>query len=168
MFQSKSKQPKRGSYWLKKLVHLFSLTDSGLSRLRSLARHSRARERNLISRSRDHKSARPLIRSSVRPHHRETNSRSNVTFFIASLGACNHVVADWQLSKQGIRWSVSHHHILRSSVDSLRLRFLKFSADKLLDLNSLLQAQLQVDFFTMVSSLLFKVNYINLLTQASS
>ena len=42
-----------------------------------------------------------------------------------------------------------------------------FSADKLLDLNSLLQGQLQVDFFTMVTSLLFKVNYINLLTQAS-
>ena len=31
----------------------------------------------------------------------------------------------------------------------------------------LLQAQLQVDFFTMVTSLLFEVNYINLLTQAS-
>ena len=143
------------------------LTDSGLSRLRSIARHSRARERNLISRSRDHKSARPLIRSSV-PHHRETNSRSNVTFLIASLGACNHVVANWQMSKQGIRWSVSHDHILSSSVNSLRLRLLKFSADKLLDLNSLLQAQLQVDFFAMVTSLLFKVNYINLLTQASS
>ena len=144
------------------------MTDSGLSRLRSIARHSRARERNLISRSRDHKSARPLIRSSVRPHHRETNSRSNVTFLIASLGACNHVVANWQMSKQRIRWSVSHDHILRSSVNSLRLRLLKFSADKLLDLNSLLQAQVQVDFFAMVTSLLFKVNYINLLTQASS
>ena len=72
------------------------------------------------------------------------------------------------MSKQRIRWSVSHDHILRSSVNSLRLRLLKFSADKLLDLNSLLQAQVQVDFFAMVTSLLFKVNYINLLTQASS
>ena len=77
----------------------------------------------------------------------------------------------WQIDNCQNRVSADQYHItisiLSSSVDSLRLRFFKFSADKLLDLNSHLQAQLQVDFFTMVTSLLFKVNYINLLTQAS-
>ena len=76
----------------------------------------------------------------------------------------------WPIDNCQNRVSADQYHITiswGSSVDPLRSRFLKFSADKLLDLNSLLQAQLQVDFFAMFSSLLFKVNYINLLTEAS-
>ena len=54
------------------------------------------------------------------------------------MGACSlilhiHVVANWQLSKQGIRWPVSHYRIAGLGVDSFCLRvFLKLSADKLL------------------------------------
>ena len=55
---------------------------------------------------------------------------------LASVGAWNptlyiHIVVNWQLSKQGIRWSVSHDHIAGSHIDPSRLCvFLKFSADK--------------------------------------
>ena len=54
------------------------------------------------------------------------------------MGACSlilhiHVVANWQLSKQGIRWPVSHYRIAGLGIDSFCLRvFLKLSADKLL------------------------------------
>ena len=43
------------------------------------------------------------------------------------------VVINWQLSKQSIRWPVSHDHIAGSGVDPSRSSiFLKLSADKLL------------------------------------
>ena len=51
---------------------------------------------------------------------------------LASVEAWNlilyiHIVVNWQLSKQGIRWPVSYDHIAGSRL----CVFLKFSADKL-------------------------------------
>ena len=72
--------------------------------------------------------------------------------FLASVGACNmilhiDVVVNWQLSKQGSHWPVSHDHIAGSSIHPSRLRFLlKLSAEGLL-VFIWSQAQLQADFF---------------------
>ena len=41
---------------------------------------------------------------------------------------------NWQLSKQGTRWPVSHDHIMGSSVELTKVRcFLKFTADQGMD-----------------------------------
>ena len=68
-------------------------------------------------------------------------------------------VFSWQLSKQGIHWPISHDRIAGSVVDPSSLRvFLKLSAEKLL-VSNWSQAQLWVNFFTMVTCLFFEVNY---------
>ena len=79
-------------------------------------------------------------------------SVSTTRNFLASVGACVlilhiHVVVNWQLSKQGIRWSASHRHIVGSGVDPSRLHvFLKSTTDKFLVFNRS-QAQIELDFF---------------------
>ena len=80
---------------------------------------------------------------------------------LASEGACNpilqiHVVVNWQLSKEAIHWPASQGHIVGSGVNPLRLR--AFLSYPLLVFN-LLQAQLLVDFFAMVTNLFFEVDY---------
>ena len=83
-------------------------------------------------------------RASTRLHARPSAPQANqcdLPHFLASVIACNlilriHVVANWQLSKQGIHWSVSHDRIVGSVVDPSWLRvFPNLSADKLLVLN---------------------------------
>ena len=71
------------------------------------------------------------------PDHPSVFTVGEPTLNVASVGAwnliwCIHVVVNWQLSKQGIPWPVSHDHITDSDVDPSRLCvFLKFSADEL-------------------------------------
>ena len=56
-----------------------------------------------------------------------------------------HIMVTWELSKQGIRWPVSHDRIADSGVDQSSLRnFLKLSADKLLVIK---WSQAQFNFF---------------------
>ena len=87
------------------------------------------------------------VSPSIYPYHRATNVKSH---FLASVGACNlivhiHIVVNWQLSKQGICWPVSHDRITGSGVDPSSLHaFLKLSADKLLIFK---WSQAQVKFF---------------------
>ena len=58
-----------------------------------------------------------------------------------------HVVVNWQLSKRGIQWPVSHDCIVGLGIDSPRVGvFLKLCADKLLVFNWT-QAQIQIEFF---------------------
>ena len=75
-----------------------------------------------------------------------------ISHFLASLGPCSlilyihtiHVVINWQLSKQCIRWPVSPDLIAGSGLDPLSSSvFLKLSADKLL-LFKWSQAQVQI------------------------
>ena len=65
------------------------------------------------------------ISLTVCPHHRATNVKS---YTFSSVGACNlilhiHVVVNWQLSKQGICWPISHDHTVGSGVNPLRSHF---------------------------------------------
>ena len=64
-----------------------------------------------------------------------------------------HIVVNWQLSKQGIHWLVSHDHIAGSDVDLSRLYvFLKFSADKLWVFDWS-QAQVKVNVYLLTGTL---------------
>ena len=64
-----------------------------------------------------------------------------------------HIVVNWQLSKQGIHWLVSHDHIAGSDVDLSRLYvFLKFSADKL-RVFDWSQAQVKVNVYLLTGTL---------------
>ena len=64
-------------------------------------------------------------------------------------------VGNWQLTKQGIHWSVSHDRIVGLVVDPSWLRlFPNISADKLLVLNLSL-----ADFLAIVTKWFFEVNY---------
>ena len=88
------------------------------------------------------------------------DNHCEISHFLASLGACNlilkiHVVVNWQLSKQSIRWPTSHDYIMGSGVDPFEAAcFLESSADKLVVFNWS-QAQLQEDFFAMLTSLIY-------------
>ena len=94
----------------------------------------------------------PYARPPARPS--TTGGSQGECHFLASVGACNmilhiNVVVNWQLSKQGSHWPVSHDHIAGSSIHPSRLRFLlKLSAEGLL-VFIWSQAQLQADFFAM-------------------
>ena len=61
-----------------------------------------------------------------------------ISHFLASLGACKlilniHVLINWQLSKQCIRWPVSPDHIAGSGINPLSSSvFWELSADRLL------------------------------------
>ena len=97
------------------------------------------------------------VRPSVHPSFRTTGNQCESLHFLATVRACNlilhiHVVVNWQLSKQGVRWPVSHNYTAGSAVDpSVVHVFLKLSTDKLL-VFKWSQAQLQTDFFAMVTS----------------
>ena len=82
----------------------------------------------------------PSVRSSA-----PLRNQCEMSNFLASMGACNlcfawynkhSTMVNWQLSKQGIRWTESNDRIAVSVVNSSRSRvFLKFSADQLLAFN---------------------------------
>ena len=62
-------------------------------------------------------------RATVRPHHSHTIVTLTLSSYFGSpRGSWLHinVVINWQLSKQGIRWSVSPHRIVGSGVDPSR------------------------------------------------
>ena len=87
------------------------------------------------------------------------SNQGEMSHFLASVGACNvilhiYVMVNWQLSKH----AGQYHNIAGSSVNPLRLRVFKLSADKLLAFNWS-RAQLQADCFAMVKSYFFEVNY---------
>ena len=68
-------------------------------------------------------------------------------------------VINWQLSKQVVRWPVSHDRIAGSSVSYWgNVCFWSYPLTSYLFFNWS-QDQLQVDFFAMVTSLLFELNY---------
>ena len=61
----------------------------------------------------------PYVLPPFLPHHRATNVKAH---FLATVRAWNlilhiHVVVNWQLSNQGVRWPVSHNYIAGSGVD---------------------------------------------------
>ena len=72
------------------------------------------------------------VPSSDHPSEPQANQYENqyeISYFLASMETLLHIpiVVNWQLSKQGIPWSVSYDHI----ADPLRLCvFLKLSANK--------------------------------------
>ena len=96
------------------------------------------------------------VRTSSLPSAPEGNLCES-SHFLATVRAWNlilhiHVVVNWQLSKQGVRWPLSHNYIAGSSVDPSMVHvFLKLSTDKLL-VFKWSQAQLQTDFFAIVTS----------------
>ena len=97
------------------------------------------------------------VRTSTLPSAPEGNQCES-SHFLATVRAWNlilhiHVVVNWQLSNQGVRWLVSHNYIAGSGVDPsmVHVFFFKLSTDKLL-VFKWSQAQLQTDFFAMVAS----------------
>ena len=102
----------------------------------------------------------------VRPSTPQGN-QSEILHFLASVEACNlilhiHIVVNWQLSKQLIRWLVSHvciaGDLLYQVSTHLGNVFFNLFSDKLLVFNWS-QVQLQEDFFPLVTNLLFEVDY---------
>ena len=102
----------------------------------------------------------------VRPSTPQGN-QSEISHFLASVEACNlilhiHIVVNWQLSKQLIRWLVSHvciaGDLLYQVSTHLGNVFFNIFSDKLLVFNWS-QVQLQEDFFPLVTNLLFEVDY---------
>ena len=95
----------------------------------------------------------------LRPHH-----QCEMSHFLVSVGAatwyCKAML--WSIDSCQIRVSADQYHLTVSRVQVSPIEvtcFLKFSRDKLLIFNWS-QAQLQVDFFAIVTSLsLFEVNY---------
>ena len=76
---------------------------------------------------------RPLARS----HVRTTGKWNEMLHFLASVGACNlimhiYVVVNWQLSKQSLRWSVSHDRIAGPGYMFWRVYHLQFSSFQLI------------------------------------
>ena len=108
--------------------------------------------------TRDFTSARPG------PSSAPQGSQSEMQHFLASVGAatwyCTAML--WSIDSCQIRVSADQYHLTVSRVQVSPIEvtcFLKFSRDKLL-IFSWSQAQLQVDFFAIVTSLsLFEVNY---------
>ena len=97
------------------------------------------------------------VRTSTLPSAPEGNQCES-SHFLATVRAWNlilhvHVVVIWQLSKQGVRWPVSHNYIAGLGVDPsmVHVFFLNYPLTKLL-VFKWSQAQLQTDFFAMVTS----------------
>ena len=59
-------------------------------------------------------------------------NQCQISHFLANVGAGNiHVLVNWQLSKQGIYWPISHDRIAGSSVDPSRVHVQLFSSHPL-------------------------------------
>ena len=108
-------------------------------------------------------------RPSVRPHHRETNLK--MSHFLGSVGACNlilHIhgqltaVKTWypltSITWSYCRGSAVHLSRLRVFCFVLFFFFTEFSTDKF-TLFVWSQAQLEMDFVAISTSLLFEVDY---------
>ena len=86
-------------------------------------------------------SIRQILVITARPPAPKGN-QCEMSNFLASVGACTlalnliidmHIMVNLQLSKQGIRWKVSHDRIAGAGANSSRPRvFFKFSVDQLL------------------------------------
>ena len=91
-------------------------------------------------------------RATVRPSAPQGN-QCLLSHFLASLGACNqilhiNVVINWQLSEQGIRWSVSPYRIAGSSVRLIEVEY--FFEVIRWQITSFKWSQAQVYFFPMI------------------